>query len=228
MGWVIVVATYAVIAAFYARLAVHALRWWGAARSAPAEPPRRASETFRAAAGTVVDVLTLRRLFLVNPALWFGEWAFHATLAAVLLRHLRFFLQPVPALVWWAQTPGWIAAFLLPLAVAYVLAVRLLTRGEQYSAPANLLLLADVLAIAGTGLLLATRHRVDLVQVKVYALGVLALRPAPPPADWLLAAHLAFVFALALYVPSHVFAAPLSLLAARRRDRELATVLHDA
>ena len=228
MGWVIVVATYLVAAAFYLRLGTHALRLWEASWRSPATPRRGTTGTLRSAAAALADVLLLRRLFVVNPALWLGEWTFHAAMTLVVLRHLRYFTNPVPPWVLGAQTPGWIAGFLLPAAVLYVLAVRVLTRREQYTSPANVLMLLDVLAIAATGLLLATRHRVDLVQVKVYALGIVTFRPAPPPSDWLLAAHLALVMALVLYVPSHVFTAPLTLLDARRRDLERARVLHDA
>jgi nitrate reductase gamma subunit len=227
IGTVVVVATYLVVAAFYLRLGTHALRWWEAARRAPAGPRRRRPDPSWSAAGGVLDVLLLRQLFRVNPALWLGEWVFHVSFLLVLVRHLRYFTNPVPAWIAGAQSTGWIAGFVLPAAVVYVLAIRLLTKRETFSSPANLLMLLDLLGIAVTGLLLATRHRVDLVQVKVYALGIVAFRPAPPPADWLLAAHLALVMALVLYVPSHVFTAPLSMLAARRRDRELHGVLHD-
>ena len=75
----------------------------------------------------------LRRLLVVNPALWVGEWVFHAALFVVVLRHLRYFMNPVPAWVVWAQTPGWIAGFLLPAALLYILAVRLLTRHARNS-----------------------------------------------------------------------------------------------
>lgn len=228
MGWVIVAATYAVVAAFYLRLGVHALRWGEAAWRAPAGPRRGLADALRSDLGAVFDVLSLRRLLAVNPLLWIGEWAFHASLALVVLRHLRYFTDPVPVWVRWAQTPGWIAGFALPAALLWVLGLRLLTRREKFSSPANLLMIVDLLATAVTGVLLATRHRVDLVQVKRYALGIVSLQPAAPPEDWLLVAHLAFVLALALYVPSHVFTAPLTLLSARRRDRELDRMLHDA
>lgn len=228
MGWLIVVATYAAVAVFYARLGVHALRWSEAAWRAPAEPPRGAAASLRTVLGAALDVVSLRRLLLVNPLLWLGEWLFHVSVVLVVLRHLRYFTEPVPCWVVWSQTPGWIAGFVLPVALVWVLALRLLTRREKFSSPVNLVMLVDLLAIAATGLLLATRHRVDLVQVKRYALGIVTFHPAPPPGDWLLAVHLALVLALALYVPSHVFTAPLTLLAARRRDRELGGVLHDA
>jgi nitrate reductase gamma subunit len=227
MGWLIVVATYAVIGAFYLRLGVHALRWAQAAWRAPAPPRRGAGATLRAAAGATLDIALLRRLFVANPMLWFGEWVFHVSLTLVLLRHLRYFTEPVPALASWAQVPGWIAGFLLPAALLYVLVLRLLPGREPFSSRANLWLLLDLLGIAITGLLLATRHPVDLVQVKAYALGVVTFRPAAPPADWLLATHLALALALAASIPSHVFTAPLTLLEARRRDREREAILHD-
>ena len=223
-----VIATYLAVAALYLRLGVHALRWTEAALRAAPNPGRRAHSTLQALAGAALDVLLLRRLLAMNPLLWLGEWLFHASLLLVLIRHLRYFTEPVPPWIVQAQLPGWIAGFLLPIALLYVLAVRLLSRREPFSSRANLLALLDLLGLAGTGLLLATRHRVDLVQVKAYALGTVTLRPTPPPADPLLIAHLGLALALALYVPSHVFTAPLTLLEARRRDRDLQAMLHDA
>lgn len=227
MGWVIVVATYVLVAAFYLRLGVHALRWVEAAWRGPASPRRGTTATLGTAAGAALDIVLLRRLLLANPLLWFGEWVFHASLALVLLRHLRYFTEPIPAWVAWAQTPGWIAGFLLPGALLWVLVLRLLPGREPFSSRANLWLLLDLLGIAATGLLLSTRHHVDLVQVKSYALGIVTFRPAAPPADWLLVAHLALVLALVASIPSHVFTAPLTLLEARRRDREREAILHE-
>jgi nitrate reductase gamma subunit len=227
LGWVIVAATYGAIAAFYLRLGTHALRWAQAALRAGADPGRPRGALLRDLPGAALDVLFLRRLLAANPLLWLGEWIFHAALLLVLLRHLRYFTEPVPAWAAWAQTPGWIAGFLLPAALLFVLLLRLLPGREPFSSRANLLLLLDLLGIAATGLALSTLHRVDLVQVKLYALGIVTFRPAPPPADWLLAAHLALVLALVASIPSHVLTAPLTLLDARRRERELKRVLHD-
>jgi nitrate reductase gamma subunit len=228
MGWVIVVATYVVAAVFYLRLGTHALRWLEAAWGEPAQPRRGLEDALRSGLAAVLDVLLLPRLFRVNPALWLGEWLFHASLLLVLLRHLRYFTEPVPAWVVGVQTPAWIGGFLLPAALLFVLAIRVLTKREKFSSPVNLLMLLDLVGIAVTGLLLATRHRVDLVQVKAYALGIVTFRPAPPPADWLLTAHLTLFLVLVLYIPSHVFTVPFSLFDARGRDRELDRVLHDA
>jgi len=227
MGWVIVAATYAVVAAFYLRLGVHALRWAQAAWRAPPRHGRGVAKSVLNVAGATLDVVLLRRLFVANPMLWFGEWLFHASLALVLLRHLRYFTEPAPAVVLWAQTPGWIAGFLLPAALLYILALRLLPGRAPLSSRTYLLLLLELIGLAATGLLLSTRHRVDLVQVKAYALGIVTFRPAPPPVDWLLAGHLGLVLALFASIPSHVFTAPLTLVEARRRDREREAILHE-
>jgi len=228
MGWLIVAATYAVIVAFYVRLGLHALSWWEAVRRSPASAPRGIGASARAFVGATVDIVFLRRLLMVNPALWIGEWVFHAALFVIILRHLRYFANPVPAWVVWAQTPGWIAGCLLPGALLYILAIRLLTGQEKFSSPANLLMLVDVLAIAVTGLLMSTRYRADLSAVKIFALGIVTFAPAPPPPSALFLIHLVLVLALLLYVPSHVFTAPLVMMDARGRELELRRVLHDA
>jgi nitrate reductase gamma subunit len=228
MGWLIVAATYAVVVVFYVRLGVHALRWWEAARRSPPSAPRRIVAVARDFAGAAVDIVSLRRLLVVNPALWVGEWVFHASLFLILLRHLRYIMNPVPAWVVWAQTPGWIAGFLLPAALGHILVIRLLTGQEKFSSTANLLMLFDVLAIAITGLLLSTRYRADLAAVKLFALGIVTFTPSVPPQSALFAVHLGLVLALIVYVPSHVFTAPLVMLDARRRDFERRRVMHDA
>ena len=228
MGWVIVGATYAVIAAFYLRLATHLLTWGEAVGRSPSSRPRGCGVRAGALVGATVDVVFLRRLLVVNPALWVGEWGFHASLFLIILRHLRYFMDPVPAWVAWAQTPGWIAGFVLPVALLYVLVVRLLTGQEKFSSKANLLMLLVILAIGATGLMMSTVYRTDLVAVKIFTLGIVTFHPSSPPVGALLVSHLGLVLALLLYVPSHVFTAPLVILDSRRRELELNRVLHDA
>ncbi|MHB8836766.1 MAG: hypothetical protein ACYC9Y_13840 [Candidatus Methylomirabilia bacterium] len=228
MGWLIVAATYAVIAAFYLRLGLHALSWREAARRSAPSRPRDSDGAARAFVGAAVDIVFLRRLFLVNPALWIGEWVFHGSLLLVVLRHLRYFTNPVPAWVVWAQTPGWIAGFLLPGSVLYILAIRLLTGQEKFSSRANLLTLLNLLAIAATGLLMSTRYRADLAAVKLFALGIVTFTPSEPHLGALFLSHLGFVLVLLLYVPSHIFTAPLVMMDARGRELELRRVMHDA
>jgi len=227
MGWLIVAATYAAVAAFYLRLVLHVLTWWEAVRRSPPDRPRSVVFRVRSVVGVIADIFLLRRLLVVNPALWIGEWVFHAALFMIALRHLRYFMNPIPAWVVWAQTPGWIAGFFLPAALLYILVIRLLTGQEKFSATANLWILLDVLAIGITGLLMSTRYRADLTAVKLFALGIVTFTPAPPPLSALFLSHLGLVLALLLYLPSHVFTAPLVMADARGREHELRRVLHD-
>jgi len=228
LGAGVIAATYVAIAAFYVRLAVHALRWYEATRRSPPARPRGVAASARALTATAVDIVFLRRLLLVNPALWLGEWAFHASLFMIILRHLRYFMHPVPDWVTWAQTPGWIAGFLLPLALGYIFVIRLLTGQEKFSSRANLLMLMNLLAIAITGILMSTRYRVDLAAIKLFALGVVTFNPAAPPTGVLFLCHLCLVVVLLLYIPSHIFTAPLVMMDARGRQIELHRVIHDA
>jgi len=227
MSTVIIVATYAVIAMFYVRLTLHALRWLEAAVRSPTGRVWNTMSTVRAVASAALDIAVLRRLLVVNPALWIGEWIFHASLFLIILRHLRYFTDVAPPWVLWAQMPGWIAGFLLPIALAYILGIRLLTGQERFSSKANLLTLINVFFIGATGLLMSTKYPVDLVAVKLFALGIVTFSPSSPPQSTLLMVHLALVLGLILYIPSHVLSAPFVMLDARYRDRERQEVMHD-
>jgi nitrate reductase gamma subunit len=227
MGTIIIIAVYCVYAAFWVRFFLHTLAWWGSRSEDPvASLPRRPS-TLKTWLMTLRDVALFWRLLKVNPALWFGEYLFHATFLLVSLRHLRFFLDPVPLWVWDLQLPGLIAGYVLPFSLVYVLAVRLFSERERYSSPANVLLLALMLAISGIGVLMHALFKPDLVDVKYFALGLLSLAPAPLPAGVLFPVHLVLVLVLVALVPTHVVTAPLVMLEARRRELGLPQVMHE-
>ena len=227
MGTIIIIAVYGVYAAFWIRFFLHALAWWrGRAEDPVAVLPHKPS-TLKTAAFTLRDVLLFWRLLNVNPALWLGEYVFHATFVLVTLRHLRYFLDPVPMWVWDLQLPGLIAGYVLPFSLVYILVVRVLSEREKYSSPANILLLALILAISGIGVLMHAIFTPDLVDVKYFALGLLSLAPAPLPAGVLFPLHLVLALALVAFVPTHIVTAPLVMLEARRRELGLPQVLHE-
>jgi len=226
MGTILIIAAYGVYAAFWIRFLLHALAWWKAetGRYSPVGYPPSTIKTW---ALTLRDVVLLWRLLKVNPALWFGEWVFHVSFLAVLLRHLRYFLEPVPSWVWWVQVPGLIAGYILPLSLLYILAVRLLSEREKYSSPANLFLLGLVLAISSIGVMMHAFFKPDLAGVKLFLLGILAVNPAPLPASALFLAHFALVLVLVIFLPTHILTAPLVMLEARKRDLALPMVMHE-
>jgi nitrate reductase gamma subunit len=227
MGTIMIIAAYGVYAAFWIRFIAHFWVWWKAVRRLAGPQPAMPSSRARACAETAGDVFLFRRLLTVNPVLWFGEWVFHVSFILVLVRHLRYFLEPVPKWVWGAQTPGIIAGYVLPLSLAYILAVRLLTKREKYSSPANLLLLSLVLAISCLGVLMHALYKPDLVDVKYFAEGLAAFRPAAFPESVLFLAHFSLVLVLVPFLPTHIFTAPLVMMEARKREQALKLVMHE-
>jgi len=227
MGTIIIIAVYSVYAAFWIRFFLHTLAWWrGRAEDMVAVLPQR-PPLLKTWALALRDVVLFWRLLKVNPALWFGEYLFHSTFLLVALRHLRYCLDPVPLWVWDLQLPGLVAGYVLPFSLVYILAVRFFSEREKYSSPANVLLLALILAISSIGVLMHAFFKPNLVDVKYFVLGLLSLAPAPLPAGVLFPLHLVLVLLLAALVPSHIVTAPLVMLEARRRELGLPQVMHE-
>jgi len=146
--------------------------------------------------------------------LWLGAIVFHYSFLVVVLRHLRFFMQPVPVLVDWLDAidgmfeiglPNiYITSFTLLAGLGYLLyrriadaQVRFMSLGSDYFA--LLLLLAVV--ISG-GLLRYTPARVDIVQVKELAMGIWTLQPVVVEgASAFFYVHLFLVSVLLFYFP---------------------------
>jgi len=226
MGKLLIIAAYAVYAAFWIRFTMHAVVWWRATRRlASVLPSPRVTK--KACALTALDIIFFGRLLKVNAALWLGEWVFHGAFLLVLLRHLRFFLNPVPDWVWALQMPGLIAGYILPFALIYILVVRLLTKHERYASPANMFLLALVLVIGSIGLVMNLWFKPNLVDVKLFALGLACFKPVAAPDSLLFALHFGLVLVLIAFLPTHIFTAPLVMLEARKREQALHLVMHE-
>jgi nitrate reductase gamma subunit len=227
LGKILIVAAYAVYVAFWLRVFMHFLVWWRAGRRFAGPRASRGWTSAKAYAFTVLDIVFFGRLFKGGAALWFGEWIFHFSFLLVMLRHLRFFLTPVPDWVWWAQTPGLIAGYLLPLSLAYILVVRLLTKLEKYASPPNLLLLGLVLVISSTGVLMHGWFKPDIVGAKLFVFGILSMKQAALPESLLFVTHFVLVLVLIPFLPTHIFTAPLVMLEARKREQARRMVMHD-
>ncbi|MFZ0338209.1 MAG: sulfate reduction electron transfer complex DsrMKJOP subunit DsrM [Terracidiphilus sp.] len=173
-----------------------------------------------------------------SAALWLSSLAFHWALLLILLRHLRLFLEPVPAFVnaldrldsffQIGVPPLYLSDVILLGALTWLLfrrfrepALRYLSLFSDYFA---LLLL---LAIAVTGILMRYFARVDIRSVKQFALNLAVFRPAAPQAlGTLFLCHLLLVCALAVYLPfsklmhmGGVFLSPTRNLANNSRSR---------
>jgi nitrate reductase gamma subunit len=148
------------------------------------------------------DVLFFQNLLKYDKPLWIGAWLFHAALALVLLRHLRYFLYPVPNWVVDLQTVGMYAGLLFPLPLLYLLWRRLAFKRVLYiTGVPDLGVLILLGMIAGSGILTKFAAHVYLVDVKAFIIGLLTFHPVAPPAHPVFIIHFLLVLALMLYFP---------------------------
>ena len=129
-------------------------------------------------------------------------WLFHLGLALVLLRHLRYFTEPVWAWVALLQPFGIYAGFAMAAGLAGLLARRILLERIRYiSTPSDHLMLLLLLAIAASGMVMKFVFHTDIVGVKAFFLGLMLFDPQPLPVDGPLYVHLSLVAMLMLIFP---------------------------
>ena len=150
----------------------------------------------------LLEVTLFRALFRSNKWIWLFGWMFHAALLAVLLRHLRYFTEPVWGWVELIQPFGLYAAFAMLAGLAGLWARRVLVDRVRYiSSPSDHLMLALLAAIAASGLAMKYVAHTDIVALKAFFLGLMAFDWRPLPADPALLVHLALVAVLMIVFP---------------------------
>ncbi len=148
------------------------------------------------------EVVFFESLFKASKWTWIFGWTFHAGLMLVLLRHLRYFQEPVWLPVVWIQPLGTYAGFAMVAGLAGLWARRFLVDRVRYiSTPSDHLMLALLLAIGLSGLLMRFVAHPDIVAVKVFMLGLMRADWQALPALPVLLLHLALVAVLMLIFP---------------------------
>lgn len=261
------VVPYAAFAVFLAGFCWRVIRWslapvpfhipvtCGQQKSLPWIRRARIDNPFTVAGVTLRmagEVLLFRSLFRNNRArlagerlvlgenkfLWLGALAFHWSLLLILLRHLRLFMEPVPALVNRLEQidgffqvgapPIYLSDVALFVALGYLIVRRFRDPMVRYiSLFTDYFALFLLLGIAATGILMRYTLRVDLIGVKQLALSLAAFHPAlPATVSPLFLVHLLLVSTLAAYFPfsklmhaGGVFLSPTRNLANNSRSR---------
>ncbi|MFO1278475.1 MAG: respiratory nitrate reductase subunit gamma [Burkholderiaceae bacterium] len=148
------------------------------------------------------EVVFFESLFKSSKWTWFFGWTFHVSLALVLVRHLRYFQEPVWEPVVWLQPFGVYAGFGLLLGLTGLWARRFLVDRVRYiSTPSDHLMLALLLAIGISGMFMQYVAHTDIVAVKAFFLGLMRFRWQPLPADPVLLVHLGLVVLLMVIFP---------------------------
>ena len=171
---------------------------------APLKIPTTPAPTTRLGVGLRMarEIVLFESLFKANLWTWLFGWVFHGALLLVLLRHLRYFVEPVWQWLVWVQPLGILAGLAMVGGLAGLWARRVLVERIAYiSTPSDHLMLALLLLIAASGLTMKFVAHTDIVAVKIYFLGLLRLDLQPLPPDPVLYVHLALVTALLFVFP---------------------------
>jgi nitrate reductase gamma subunit len=148
------------------------------------------------------EVTVFESLFKSNKWIWLFGWMFHFALLLVLLRHLRYFTQPVWFWVDLIQPFGTYAAFAMIAGLGGLWARRILVDRVRYiSSLSDHLMLALLVAIGLTGLGMKYVQHTDIVALKAFFLGLMLFDIQPMPEDPLLWAHLGLVATLMIIFP---------------------------
>lgn len=154
--------------------------------------------------------------------LWIGALAFHYAFFTVVLRHLRFFTEPVPFFVTILENvdgfmrmevlydavqqglPGVYMSGLVLLAAALYLFLRrvMIPQVRYISLAADFFPLFLIMGIALSGIFMRYLSKVDIVAIKELTMGLVTFRPTIPEGiSGLFFAHLFLVSVLLAYFP---------------------------
>jgi len=154
-----------------------------------------------------------RLVYGENKFLWLGALAFHWSFLVIYLRHLRFFLEPVPRLVLALDKMDsffqvgapilYVTDVIMVVALLYLLQRRLADPQVRYiSLSADYFALFLILGLALSGIWMRYFTRVDIVAIKQLALGLVTFSPiVPKEVGPLFFVHLFLLSTLVAYFP---------------------------
>jgi len=179
-----------------------------------------------------------RIVYSQNFLLWLGALAFHYCFLVILLRHFRFFTEPVVFFVPWLQHLDgffqmgapvvYLTGLILVAALGYLLFRRFANPQVRYiSLPSDYFALFLLLGIAISGVLMRYFIKVDVVKTKELMMGLIGFHPAVPDGiGSIFYIHLFLVSVLVAYFPfsklmhmAGVFLSPTRNLANDNRAR---------
>lgn len=163
-----------------------------------------------------------RLTYQLEIFLWVGALAFHYAFFTVVVRHLRFFTEPIPFFVTLLEKvdgfmrievlydviqsglPGVYMSGLVLLAAAFYLFLRRVSipNVRYISLPADFFPLFLIMGIALSGIFMRYFTKVDIVAIKELTMGLVTFRPTiPDGVSSLFFAHMFLVSILLAYFP---------------------------
>lgn len=144
--------------------------------------------------------------------IWLGAVLFHWSLFVIVIRHLRFFLEPIPQWVLFIQdldsifqshiTPFYISNVIVSLSIMYLFIRRLGPRIRYISLLSDYFILYLIGGIILSGILLRHIYRVDILTIKAFIFRLIYLNPFPYSGlGAMFYIHLCLVSILIAYLP---------------------------
>jgi len=148
------------------------------------------------------EITIFESLFKSNKWIWIFGWLFHFGLLLVLLRHLRYFTEPVWFWVDLIQPFGKYASLAMIAGLGGLWARRFLVDRVRYiSSLSDHLMLVLLLAIAISGAAMTFFVNVDIVGLKSFVMGMMYFDFQALPSSVILLIHLAMVMLLLVVFP---------------------------
>lgn len=152
------------------------------------------------------EVVFFNSLFKGDKWAWLGSYAFHGALMLVLIRHVRYFVDPLPAFFAHIQIAGILAGIAMVGGLGLLFLRRILIdRVRHISSRADYLMLFLLLGIGTSGLMMTFFFRPDVVHIKAAMMGMWSSSQTLPwagmPGDFLFLGHLMMVVVLLVIFP---------------------------
>lgn len=153
------------------------------------------------------EVVLFESLFKSNKWIWVFGWMFHLSLLLAFFRHLRYVVSP-DSIMWpivsnvIVQSFGQYAGFAMVIGLLGLLGRRVFVERIRYiSAPSDYLWLIILIVIAVTGLVMSFVSHIDIVQLKMFMMGLFSFDFQALPEGTALVVHLILVSLLLILFP---------------------------
>jgi nitrate reductase gamma subunit len=158
------------------------------------------------------DVLFFRSLAKGTTLLFIAGWVFHFTFLLMIIRHLRYFVNPVPGWITALGNGALVIGSVSMAALIVLLFRRFIDKKVSYiSSLADYFVLLLIMGIVQTGIMMHyEKFRPNIVEVKAFMLELLQFKtpfllmimhPVHAPGCMLFIAHLSLVALLLIYFP---------------------------
>ena len=148
------------------------------------------------------EVVFFESLFKSSKATWLFGWLFHFGLFLDMLRHLRYFIDPIWFWVLIIQPFGKYGSILMFIGLAGLLTRRIIVDRVRYiSSPSDHLMLVLLLSITTTGMAMSFYLGADVISVKSFFIGLMTFDIQNIPSDPVLVSHLLMVASLMIIFP---------------------------